>query len=116
MKRLILAAAIAVTIGVPSVANAQAAPAPAPATAPLMGTTICRPVTSGETPNATLQGKPVLCHPVAAERIRSAMNAMMNDASMNDAQKAKAQAAMTVMQRELQIMAKYPGQYDTSEY
>jgi hypothetical protein len=44
------------------------------------------------------------------------MNAMMTDTTMSDAQKAKAQAAMTVMQRELQIMARYPGEYDTSEY
>lgn len=114
MKRLILAAAIAVTIGVPSVASAQAAPAPAPATAPLMGTIICRAVTTGETPNATLQSKPMLCHAVVVERIRSAMSSMMD--TLNDAQKAKAQAAMSAMQRELQITAKYPGQYDTSEY
>jgi hypothetical protein len=112
MKRLILAAAIAVTIGVPSVASAQASPAPAAGS--LMGTTICRAVTAGEKSNATLQGKPVLCHPVNAERIRTSMNAMMNDPSMSSDQKAKAQAAMTVMQRELQIMARYPGEYDTS--
>jgi hypothetical protein len=114
MKRLIFAAAIAVTIGVPSVASAQAAPAPAAGS--LMGTEICRAVAAGETPNATLQGKPVLCHPVNADKIRASMNAMMNDPSMSADQKAKAQAAMTTMQRELQITAKYPGQYDTSEY
>jgi hypothetical protein len=114
MKRLILAAAIAVTIGVPSVASAQAAPAPAAGS--LMGTTICRAVTTGETPNATLQGKPVLCHPVNEDKIRTTMNAMMNDPTMSPEHKAKVQAAMTTMQHELQITAKYPGQYDTSEY
>jgi hypothetical protein len=100
MNKLIITAAIAATIGLPSIAIAQSAPA---------GTTVvCRPATSSETPNATIQNGRFLCRPLDMAKIRTAMSSVMTD--LTPAQKAKMDSAMQVLQDELmQLNPKNPG-------
>jgi hypothetical protein len=99
MKKLILTAAIAVGLGLPSIALAQ--------TAPLTGSIVCRPAQANETANATIQNAQVLCRPVDMARIRSAMSAAMTD--LTPEQAAKVRFAMTVLQDELELEPRYPG-------
>lgn len=100
MNKFIIAAAIAATFGLPSIAIAQSVPA---------GTTVvCRPATSSETPNATIQNGRFLCRPLDMAKIRTAMTSAMTD--LNPAQKAKLDYAMQVLQDELmQLHPQNPG-------
>jgi hypothetical protein len=100
MQKFILAVAVAAAIGVPAIASAQ--------TAPLTGTIVCRAVKTGETPTATIQNAAVVCHAVDLDKIRTAMTSVMNSNLSTD-QKAKMQAAMTVLRDELQLEPTYPG-------
>jgi hypothetical protein len=65
----LVAAAIAATLGLPSITMAQ--------TGSTGSTIVCRPAASGETPNATIQNGPFLCRPLNMDKIRSAMAAAM---------------------------------------
>ena len=99
MTKLILTAAIATALGLPSIAIAQSTP-----------TTVsfaCRPVTAGETATATIKNTPVLCHVVNVNKIRQAMTDAMT--GLSAAQKAKVQFAMQVFRDELQLEPRYPG-------
>jgi hypothetical protein len=99
MSKFLIAAAIAATLGLPSIAGAQ--------TAPAGSTIVCRPVATGETPNGTIQNTAYLCRPLNMDKIRSAMNAAMSD--LTPAQKAKMDFAMQVLRDELQLQPQYPG-------
>jgi hypothetical protein len=99
MTKLILTAAIAAALGLPSIAVAQTAPASA--------TFACRPVAAGETASGTIQNTPVLCHTLNMDKIRQAMTDAM--AGLSPDQKAKVQFAMQVLRDELQLEPRYPG-------
>ena len=98
MNKLIIAAAIAATLGLPAIATAQTAPS---------GTIVCRAATSTETPNATIQNGRFVCRPVDMAKIRTAMTNAMT--SLSPAQKEKVEYAMEVLRDELQINASYAG-------
>jgi hypothetical protein len=100
MQKFILAAALAAAIGVPAIASAQ--------TAPLTGTIVCRATNAGETPTGTIQNSPVVCRALDMVKISTAMSSVMN-ANLSPDQKAKVQAAMSVLKDELQLEPRYPG-------
>jgi hypothetical protein len=102
MKKLILTAAIAAGLVLPSIAIAQTS-------TPVTGTIVCRPAQANESANATIQNAQVLCRPVDMARIRSAMTAAMTN--LTPEQASKVRFAMTVIQDELQLEPRYPG-YD----
>ncbi len=101
MQKYIFAVVLAAAIGAPAITSAQ--------TAPVSVTTIvCRTPNAGETATANIQNAPVVCHVINVEKIRTAMNAVMNSNLSTD-QKAKMQTAMTVLRDELQLEPTYPG-------
>jgi hypothetical protein len=100
MQKFILAAALAAAIGLPAIASAQPAA--------LSGTIVCRAVYAGETATASIQNTAVVCRSVDMDKIRSAMSSVMNS-NLSADQKAKVQAAMTVLRDELQLEPRYPG-------
>jgi hypothetical protein len=101
MKKLILTAAIAAALGLPSIVSAQ--------TTPATGTIVCRPAKANETATTTIQNAPVVCHTLDMARINSAMSNAMTD--LTPEQAAKVRFAMTVFRDELQLEPRYPG-YD----
>jgi hypothetical protein len=99
MNKFLIAAAIAATIGLPSIASAQGDST--------TSTIVCRPAAASETPNGTIQNAQYLCRPLNMDKIRTAMNAVMTD--LTPAQKDKLNFAMQVLRDELQLEPKYPG-------
>jgi hypothetical protein len=100
MQKFILAVALAAAVGVPALASAQ--------TAPLTGTIVCRATNAGETATGNIQNTPVVCRALDMVKISSAMSSVMNS-NLNSDQKAKLQAAMSVLKDELQLEPRYPG-------
>ena len=72
MNKFLLTAALAVTIGAPTVVIAQSMPAP-PA-----GAVVCRPAKSGETGNATMGTSSLVCHKVNVARVMAAEKRLMS--------------------------------------
>jgi hypothetical protein len=72
MNKLILAGVIAASIGLPTIVAAQALPA-VPA-----GAVVCRPVKSGETPNATMGTASLLCKKVNVAKVMAAEKKLMS--------------------------------------
>lgn len=102
MKKVILTAAIAAAIVLPSFAIAQTGGAmpPPPTAASLKGLTVCIPPRTGETANATMGGTALYCRPVNVTRLLSARSALANAMSMHamaaDQSAAMAKAAASV--------------------
>jgi hypothetical protein len=99
MNKFLIAAAIAATLGLPSIASAQGDAS--------NSTIVCHPAATNETPNGTIQNTQYLCRPVNMDKIRNAMEAVMTD--LNSAQKAKLNFAMQVLRDELRLEPQYPG-------
>ncbi len=72
MNKLILAGVMVASIGLPSVAAAQTLPA-VPA-----GAVVCRPVKTGETPNATMGTASLLCKKVNVAKVMAAEKKLMS--------------------------------------
>jgi hypothetical protein len=68
----------------------------------------CRSVKSGDTPNATIQNKPAICHSPNMAKIHNAMMALMNDNLTAD-QKAKLTQMMGYVEEEMLFEGHYPG-------
>lgn len=102
MKKVILSAAIAAAILLPSFAVAQTGGAmpPPPTAESLKGLTVCIPPRTGETANASMGGTALYCRPVNVPRLLSAraalQNAMAMHAMANDQSAAMAKAAASV--------------------
>ncbi|HEV8021820.1 MAG TPA: hypothetical protein VGP41_11180 [Candidatus Lustribacter sp.] len=85
MKKVILTAAIAAAIALPSFAAAQtggAMPAP-PTAASLKGLTVCIPPRTGETANATMGGTALYCRPVNVAKLLAARDALKSAMAMH---------------------------------
>jgi len=96
VKRLILTAAIAFAIGLPSIAVAQTS-----------GPMVCRAAKSGETANATMGTSQLVCHPVDMAKVQAAektlMSMMMPKSSMTSGQMSHMKSAELTINQELGI-------------
>lgn len=97
MSKLILAAAIAATLGLPSIATAQTTTV----------TYACRAAKAGETATGTVANAAVVCHAVNMDKIRQAMTDAMS--GLTPDQQAKVRFMMQVFNDELQLEPRYPG-------
>jgi hypothetical protein len=97
MTKFILAAAIAASLGLPSMAVAQTNTV----------SFACRPAASGETATATVQNTPVVCHAVNLDKLRQAMTSAMT--GLTPDQQAKVRFMMQVFNDEMMIESRYPG-------
>jgi hypothetical protein len=99
VNRLILAAALATTIGLPVIASADTM-------APGAGPVVCHAVKSGETANATMGTTQLACTTVDMAKVHSAMDTMhtvmMKQQATPDQMK-QMQSAMTTLQTLLQL-------------
>jgi hypothetical protein len=102
VKKVILTAAIAAAIVLPSFAIAQTGGAmpPPPTAESLKGLTICIPPRTGETSNATMGSTALYCRPVNVPRLLQARNALASAMAMHqmqaDQSAAMAKAASSV--------------------
>ena len=101
MNRLILAAALATTIGLPAIASADTM-------APSAGPVVCHAVKSGETANAAMGETKLACTAVDMTKVHKPMafdtvhTVMMKQQATPDQMK-QMQSAMTTLQTLLQL-------------
>jgi hypothetical protein len=84
MKKLILVAAIAATVGLPSMAMAKTKPPAIPLTVPA-GTVVCRPVKAGETANGSMGSNQLMCRAVNVARVNAALQKIRSTMAQNQA-------------------------------
>jgi hypothetical protein len=104
MNKLILTGLIIASIGLPAIAQAQTLPA-VPA-----GAVVCRPVKSGETPNATMGTTSLLCRKVNVAKVMAAEKKLMSmmKPNMTSAETKQMKAASSSMNNEL-MLPQIPG-------
>jgi hypothetical protein len=103
MNTFLLTAALAVSIGAPTIVIAQSMPAP-PA-----GTVACRPAKSGETGNATMGTASLVCHKVNVARVMAAEKTLMSmmKSKMTPDEMKHMHAASMAMSEELMLPDTY---------
>jgi hypothetical protein len=96
MKKLILVAAIAATVVLPSIAMAKTKPA-IPLTVPA-GTVVCRPVKAGETANGSMGSNQLMCRAVNVARVNAALQKIRTTMAQNQAASAAAAPSAATQQ------------------
>ncbi len=104
MNKVILAAALIVAAGIPSIAFAQAMSGMPAVPA---GSIVCRPAKTGETPNDMMGTSGFICHKVDVAKVMAAEKTLMSmmKPNMSAMEMQHMHAASAVMNQELMLPA-----------